>query len=661
MPVYKFLSLSILLLFATVSCAKQPSPVLLFASDRAGNGDIFALDARGNLSNLTNTSDGDWSPKWSPDGKQIVFTSHRDGQSDVWLMNSDGSNPRNLSRNPAWDYSPSWSPDGKQIVFISERDGDAEVFIQAVDSPAAVQITFNEHQDKLPAWSPDGEKIALASIINGQEQIYLLDLQAQNAIFPLLPLELNGTNPVWRADGAEIAFVGWQDSRAIDIYTLNPAAKTVEKRYSNTAWIGSLNWSADGQWLLFTGRQNGNHNLMALNLENGQVTQLTNNPAWDDFPALYPGATFDTTRLEKGTAFLPPPIPPAGGRADVSPPAGGIKGGRNVTPSNQSALRQDDQFICGVNLADLANAYLIQDIHFSAIKGYVNWATIEATPGAYRWVDPDNVLHAAEGAGAKTLLRVHGTPGWARPPDTSQSHPPVNLDDFDRFMRQLARRYRGRVAAYEIWNEPNLNYEWGYRNPSPAEYTELLKTAYRAIKAEDPAALVVSAGPAPTGDGHPPEALGDLDFIEGMYRAGAKGTFDALGSHIYSSNLPPDFDSPTDITFNRVAKQRQIMLNYNDAATPIWITEMGWNLKTHWDLGEYHNQGVSELEQAQYIQRAYQKIQTNWPWVEAAFLFNLDFSLAPWYKADQQMRWYAVLNPDRTPRPAYTALMQLCR
>jgi hypothetical protein len=85
---------------------------------------------------------------------------------------------------------------------------------------------------------------------------------------------------------------------------------------------------------------------------------------------------------------------------------------------------------------------------------------------------------------------------------------------------------------------------------------------------------------------------------------------------------------------------------------------MGWVLATHWDLGEFHSQGIDQLEQAAALRRAYEKIETEWPWVDAAFLFNLDFSTAPWYPAAEQMRWYAILNPDRTPRPAYTALRE---
>ncbi len=621
-----------ILLMVWLSCpiAARPRQKLAFASDRAGNGDIFVQDTWGRLTNITHSSAGDWDPQWSPDGTQLAFTSHRAGQSDIWIMNADGTHAVNLSNNPAWDYSPSWSPDGTQVVFISERDGDAELFVQPLGGAQATQLTTNTHPDKLPAWSPAGDRIAFAAVVNGIEQVYLLDLTHQNAITPLLNAGLNGTSPAWSPDGTSIAFVGWKDTDAINIFLLNLASRRLQRLYSDTAWIGSLSWSVDGQWLFFTGRQNGNHNVMALNVADKQVYQLTRASAWDDFPSLSPRV-----------GFLPLPYQqfPAPHAGDPTFPP--------------------DDFGYGVNLADLSNAYLIQDMHFNAIKSYVNWATVEPVRGEFRWVDPDNVLKAAAGAGADVLLRIHGTPDWARPPNSALSHPPTDPADFAQFLTALVARYRGRVRAYEIWNEPNLDYEWGYRTPSPVEYTALLQTAYQAIKAADPTALVVSAGLAPTGDGNPPHALGDLDFIEGMYRAGAQGYFDALGSHLYTYGLAPDDDDPRSISFNRAAQYHQIMVAYRDGTTPIWITEMGWNLQTHWDLGKYHQQGVTELTQAMYLQRAYMRIRAEWPWVQAAYLFNLDFSAAPWYPADEQMRWYAVLNPDRTPRPAFTALRKM--
>lgn len=601
-------------------------PQLTFASDRSGHGDLFLLDQRGRLQNLTRSPSPEWDPAWSPQGQMLLYTGYEDNQADIWMLDLQTGQRRNLTQHPAWDYAADWSPDGRNIVFISERDGEAEIFTQPLSGGPARQHTHNDHIEKNPRWSPQDNQLVYAAIVNGREMLYLLNLDDDTSVPLLSDDTLSGTSPAWHPDGTQVAFVGWTQPAQIGLYRFNLATRSTDLLYSAEHWLGSLTWSGDGCCLLFTEHRGGNHNLALLTIDRGTVQHLTHNIAWDDFPTVPPGA-----RLR----HLAPVDSP--NREPIDSAAGAL--------------------LTGVNLADLAHAYLIQDMQFAAIKGYVNWATVETEPGQFRWVDPDNVLHAAEGAGAQVLLRIHGTPSWARPPDTVTSHPPTALADFEHFLTILATRYQGRVAAYEIWNEPNLNYEWGYRDPSPAEYTALLQAAYRAIKAADPAAVVVSGGLAPTGGGSA-EAMSDLLFLEGMYQAGARGHFDALGSHPYSYGLPPDAAPPDTITFAEVARQHALMARYNDAATPIWITEMGWVLETHWDLGEYHSQGVDLLQQAAYLRRAHEKIETEWPFVEAVFLFNLDFSIAPWYAAPEQMRWYAILNPDRSPRPAFTTLRE---
>jgi hypothetical protein len=311
-----------------------------------------------------------------------------------------------------------------------------------------------------------------------------------------------------------------------------------------------------------------------------------------------------------------------------------------------------------VNIADLSLAYLVNDLGFEWAKGYVNWATVEPEPGQFRWIDPDNVVKAFGDQQVKILLRVHGTPPWARPDDTALSYPPNKMSDFANFITALATRYQGRVAAYEIWNEPNLHYEWGYLHPDPVAYTAMLKTAYTAIKKVDPQALVISGGLATTGAGSD-LAYGDLAFLQGMYDAGAKGYFDAFGSHPYAYGHSPDDDAPDGLSLARVVEQHQMMAANGDDDTPIWITEVGWVLQSNWDLGEHAAIGVTEEQQGQYLAETYTKAARDWPFVKAIFLFNLDFSTVPWYPSAEPMRWYAILNPDRTPRPAYTALRQL--
>jgi GH35 family endo-1,4-beta-xylanase len=285
---------------------------------------------------------------------------------------------------------------------------------------------------------------------------------------------------------------------------------------------------------------------------------------------------------------------------------------------------------------------------------------VEPNPGEFHWIDPDNIVNAMEGQQVKILMRVHGTPAWARPEQSSYTQPPDDMSKFADFMTALATRYKGKVAAYEIWNEPNLYYEWGNRPAAPAAYTEMLKAAYIALKAVDPEALVISGGLATTGGGSP-TAYGDLEFLQGMYDAGAKGYFDAFGSHPYTFGRSPDEPDPWGLSLARVEQQYQVMQANDDGDTPIWITELGWVIKTEWDLGEHQAISVTEAEQAQYLVDAYRKVEKEWPFVEALFIFNLDFSTVFWYPAPEPMRWYAILNPDHSPRPAYTALRQKMR
>jgi len=98
---------------------------------------------------------------------KIAFVSDRDGDAEIFVMNSDGSGQTQLTFNTAADDMPAWSPDGSKIVFLSTRDpdGDAEIFVMNSDGSSQTQLTFNTATDVEPAWSPDGSKIVCSKVI----------------------------------------------------------------------------------------------------------------------------------------------------------------------------------------------------------------------------------------------------------------------------------------------------------------------------------------------------------------------------------------------------------------------------------------------------------------------------------------------------------------
>ena len=186
----------------------------------------------------------------------------------------------------------------------------------------------------------------------------------------------------------------------------------------------------------------------------------------------------------------------------------------------------------------------------------------------------------------------------------------------------MAARYRGRVLAYIVWNEPNLAIEWEGQPPDPAGYVSLLCAARSAIHAADPEALVVSAGLAPTNHTDT-SALDDRLYLQAMYTAGAAGCFDILGAHPYGFAYPPDdpHDAHDGLNFARLADLRAIMVAEGDGDKPIWATELGWTTDPVGEEQQWLR--VSEEEQSRYLVTAFEQAAQEWPWLERIAVWNL--------------------------------------
>ena len=310
---------------------------------------------------------------------------------------------------------------------------------------------------------------------------------------------------------------------------------------------------------------------------------------------------------------------------------------------------------------------LVTDMGFGWVKQKFPWREIEGIEkGQYDWYRPDRIVDKAEQAGVKLVVRLDRQPFWSEPVANQfkDNQPPANLQDFADFCGVVAARYKGRIGAYEVWNEPNLSREWGEKMPNPAEYTELLKVCYAAIKAADPNAIVISAGLAPTGT-DTAAAMPDTKFLEGMYAAGAADYFDVLGLNAPGYKAPPELD-PAEaedpaygggrwFAFRHVEDMREIMVTNGDGRKQAAILEMGWTLDQI--NPDYAWFAVDEATQADYLVRAYQYAAENWqPWM--GLMTTIYFADYHWTPENEQY-WWAIVLPDGTPREAYNALKDM--
>ncbi|OQY46018.1 MAG: hypothetical protein B6242_08915 [Anaerolineaceae bacterium 4572_78] len=324
---------------------------------------------------------------------------------------------------------------------------------------------------------------------------------------------------------------------------------------------------------------------------------------------------------------------------------------------------------------------LIKDMGFRWVKQIFAWREIEgAEKGAFNWQNTDRLMDQISKRNLKVIARLDSQPAWAGG-GFPEIGPPDNYQDFADFAFALATRYKGRIGAYQIWNEPNLSREWGNRPPSPAEYTELLKVTYQAIKRADPDAIVISAGLAPT-TRNDHVAMPDTYFVQGMYDVGAAPYFDMLGVHGAGYKAPPEMD-PADVArdpnysnrgdhesgvpeelrriycFRHVEDVRKIMVENGDEEKRVAVLEFGWTIDYRPD-SPYRWHRVKEKTQGEYFKNAFLYAKENWqPWIGIMTVIYMPNS--EWTEEDEQWFWGILVPkfPDTWPRPAYYQLKDL--
>ncbi|MBZ0300398.1 MAG: LysM peptidoglycan-binding domain-containing protein [Anaerolineae bacterium] len=335
------------------------------------------------------------------------------------------------------------------------------------------------------------------------------------------------------------------------------------------------------------------------------------------------------------------------------------------------------------NLIEQDTSVLLADIEelgVDWVKQIVYWRDLEPVQGEPDFTTLDPIVDALESQGVHILLTVTAAPDWARSIQ-EEDGPPDDFADFRTFMDTLASHYAGRVAAYEIWNEPNIRNRWKSTvHPiNPTSYVDLLRQGYEAVKAADPSALVISAGLAVTGFNDAlnsqagelaVNAIDDRIFLAGMYASGLADVSDAVGVHPIGWANPPDarccepaegvtthYESPGFYFLQTLEDYRQIQIDNGDFESGLWPTRFAWG--TSEDLGPPDPANIFTsytdlLEQARYTARAYEiGIQSGY--VGPMFVYNLNGCQAPGRDGFSSC-YYSFLGPGGSPRPVFGAV-----
>ena len=275
----------------------------------------------------------------------------------------------------------------------------------------------------------------------------------------------------------------------------------------------------------------------------------------------------------------------------------------------------------------------------------VDWSVAQPGPSTWNWGPIDRVVHAIRARGLDVLGLITYTPTWARPAGTPDKNPPNNPADFANFSRAAVQRYLPLgVRSWEIWNEPNSQWFWSPK-PDAARYTTLLKQAYAAIKAVDPAATVMTGGFSPAPDAPDGSMIAPVTFLQRVYAAGGKGHFDAVAHHPYNYPYMPLKPEPNYNwnAFGGVTPMlHQTMVDNGDGEKKIWGTEMGAPTVD----------GVTPEYVAEYVAEAFAAWES-WSYTGPLFWYSYrDAGTDPNDREDN----FGLVKVDGTPKePALTA------
>jgi TolB protein len=277
----------------------EPTGRIVFTSDRDGNTEIYSAAIDGSaLVNLTNDPAQDDSPDINSTLDHIAFISTRGGAQDVWVMDIDGGNPAARTKDPAADSSPIWSPDSTKIAHYSAREQEKGfLWVTEVESgsggplldslmPATPEIVC---AGGIPAGWLDAETVLYQGSQGDIRAGQICSVKLSGADVKVIVSKPSAAllDPALSPDGKKLVFAS-NASGNLDIYVVGIDGKDEKRLTIDPGIEGSPAWSPDGQWIVFTSERDGDSEVYIMRPDGSDVRQVTDNDAADTQPVWIP-------------------------------------------------------------------------------------------------------------------------------------------------------------------------------------------------------------------------------------------------------------------------------------------------------------------------------------------------------------------------------------
>ncbi|HEY47326.1 MAG TPA: hypothetical protein G4O14_11145 [Anaerolineae bacterium] len=388
---------------------------IVFSSYREGESEIFTIDLDGSgMIRLTEDTARLNQPTWSPDGSHIAYVRREwPTNLEIYVMKADGSDQIRLTHNfHAFDIEPDWSPDGSQIAFASSMFGYLDIFTINLDDFQQTRLTENWGVDSSPDWSPNGQQIVYRSEHNENNEIFIMDADG-SAKINLTNHPASDTDPAWSHDGSRIAFVS-DRNESEDIYVMNADGSNLFRLTNSPAKDTYPAWSPDGRMIAFYSDRSGNFEIYVMEADGSNQIPITDHGDFDGFPDWEPQpSAIQTISIQplhsvnpeilswlQQNAFLIPSITPRAGYNDLLPLKEVFEEARFVA-LGEAALGTVES----IRMKHLMVEFLISELGFNKIILAMDWETANQINQSIQANDDDleQILAALDHASWSTV------------------------------------------------------------------------------------------------------------------------------------------------------------------------------------------------------------------------------------------------------------------